>query len=63
MFTNKRQVQTMFILADGDGDGFLNSAEFREEMKRLKRANMAFVLFDKNRDGSVSCEEFMKVLP
>ena len=62
MFTNQRQVRAMFSLAGGDGDGFLNNSELRNELKRLERANKAFVLFDKDRDGAVSCTEFMKVL-
>ena len=61
MFTNQRQVQAMFTLADDDRDGFLNNSELWDELKRLERANKAFVLFDKDRDGSVSCTEFMKV--
>ena len=33
----------------------------REEMKRIEKSDKAFSLMDRNRDNSISVEEFIKV--
>ena len=33
----------------------------REEMKRIEKSDKAFSLMDRNRDNSISVEEFLKV--
>jgi len=59
-FTNLKQVEAMFKLADSDGDLLLCGSEFREEMKRIEKSDKAFSLMDRNRDNSISVDEFIK---
>ena len=38
-----------------------NEVDGREEMKRIERSEKAFSLMDRNRDNSISVDEFFKV--
>ena len=62
-YHNKKAVLRAYRASDVDGDGFVSSQEFSLFLKYLARFNdlwMAYESIDTNKDGRLTCEEFVR---
>ena len=56
----KYKIQNTNTQIDQGGD-FIKMKLIREEMSRIEKSDKAFSLMDRNRDNSISVDEFVKV--